>query len=99
LLAVSDPDGAADRVVAQGMTVRDVERMSEHAGKTQRTAVRESSASALDPDTRALEEKLSLALGAKVAIRRKGTAGSINIVYRNLEQLDSFCQRLSRPPL
>jgi len=96
LLAVSDPDTTADRVVAQGMTVREVERMSEYAGKAQRTAAGGNSASGPDPDTRALEEKLSLALGAKVAIRRKGTAGSINIIYRNLEQLEDFCHRLSR---
>src|ERR1700689_3095514 len=34
LLAVSDPDTIADRVVAQGMTVREVERLGENVGKT-----------------------------------------------------------------
>ena len=36
LLAVADPDAIADRIVAQGLTVRDIERLSENPGKTGR---------------------------------------------------------------
>ena len=36
LLAVADPDALADRIVAQGMTVRDIERFGENPGKTGR---------------------------------------------------------------
>jgi len=95
LLAVSDPDTIADRVVAQGMTVREVERLGENVGKALRTLAKANPSR--DPDTRALEEKLGLALGTKVTIRSTGDAGSITIVYRNFEQLDTFCQRLSNP--
>jgi ParB family chromosome partitioning protein len=95
LLAVSDPDTIADRVVAQGMTVREVERLGENAGKALRTLAK--AKPSRDPDTRALEEKLGLALGTKVTIRSTGDAGVITIVYRNFEQLDTFCQRLSNP--
>jgi len=97
LLAVADPDALADRVVAQGLTVRDVERLGENAGKSQRHAPKTSAP--IDPDTRALEEKLGLTLGAKVTIRHAGEAGEIRITFRNFEQLDDFCHRLSKPAL
>jgi ParB family chromosome partitioning protein len=95
LLAVNDPDSIADRVVAHGMTVRDVERMGEHLGKTSRIPVKTTPSP--DLDTRALEVKLGIALGARVIIRHTGDAGDIRITFRNFEQLDDFCHRLSKP--
>jgi ParB family transcriptional regulator, chromosome partitioning protein len=93
LLAVRDPDIIADRVVANGMTVREVERLSENAIKRQQITVKYNSSR--DPDTRALEGKLALALGTKVVIRNTGDAGRITISYRTAEQLDAICRRLS----
>ncbi len=95
LLAVADPDAIADRVVAQGLTVRDVEHLSESAGKSPRAPAKDKNP--IDADTRALEEKLGLTLGAKVSIRHSGEAGEIRIMFRNFEQLDDFCHRLSKP--
>ena len=95
LLAVGDPDLIADRVVAQGLTVRDVERLGENVGKSARTATRVKPE--LDADTRALEEKLGASLGTKVAIRHNGDSGEIRIVFETFEQLDDFCRRLSSP--
>jgi len=95
LLAVSDPDSIADRVVAQGLTVRDVERLGENAGKTARTATKVKPE--LDADTRALEEKLGTSLGTKVAIRHNGDSGEIRISFETFEQLDDYCRRLSSP--
>jgi ParB family chromosome partitioning protein len=94
LLAVADPDALADRIVAKGLTVRDVERLGERAGQSQRRAA---AAKPVDADTRALEEKLGLALGAKVTIRHSGENGEIRVAFRNFEQLDDFCRRLSQP--
>lgn len=94
LLAVGDPDALADRVVAQGMTVRQVERLGENAGRAPRILVK--TTPSRDPDTRALENKLGLALGTKVTIRNAGDAGYITIAFRNFEQLDAICQRLSK---
>jgi ParB family transcriptional regulator, chromosome partitioning protein len=93
LLAVRDPDITADRVVAQRMTVREVERLSENARKMQRVAVK--AGSSRDPDTRALEAKLALALGTKVVISNTGDAGRITISYRTIEQLDAICRQLT----
>ena len=94
LLAVSNPDALADRIVADGLTVRDIERFGENSGKT--TRPRKGTAP-VDADTRALEDKLGLALGTKVTIRHSGESGEIRIAFRNLDQLDDFCRRLSQP--
>jgi ParB family chromosome partitioning protein len=94
LLAVGAPDAIADRVVERGLTVRDVERLGENAGKRKQASTRANQAS--DTDTHALEERLGLALGTKVTIRRTGDAGQIRIAYLNLEQLDEVCRRLVR---
>ncbi len=94
LLAVADPDALADRIVSDGLTVRDIERLGANSGKTARPrkqAVR------VDADTLALQDKLALALGAKVTIRHSGEAGDIRIAFGNFEQLDDICRRLCRP--
>ncbi len=95
LLAVADPDAVADRIVAKGLTVRDVERLGERAGQSQRGGAKP--AKPKDADTRALEEKLGLALGTKVTIRHSGDAGEMRIAFHDFEQLDDFCRRLSHP--
>jgi ParB family chromosome partitioning protein len=94
LLAVRDPDVIADRVVSHRMTVREVERLGENARTPLHAAVK--SNSSRDPDTRALEGKLALALGTKVVIRNTGgDVGVIAITYRTFEQLDALYQRLT----
>ena len=95
LLAVAQPDSVADRIVAEGLTVRDIERLGENAGSLTRS--RTKAPRALDADTVALEQKLSLALGAKVTIRHAGENGDLRIAFRNFEQLDDFCRRLCQP--
>jgi ParB family chromosome partitioning protein len=95
LLAVVDPNSVADRVVAQGLTVRDVERLGENSGKLVRRPARLPIAA--DPDTRALEENLSHTLGVKVSIRHLDETGEIRIEFRGFEQLEDFCRRLAKP--
>jgi ParB family chromosome partitioning protein len=95
LLAVADPDALADRIVAKGLTVRDIERLGERAGLAHHRPRK--SAKPVDADTRALEDKLGLALGTKVTIRHSGESGEMRIAFRNFDQLDDFSRRLSRP--
>ena len=67
-------------------------------GENGATAPRRRKASReIDADTLALQEKLGLALGAKVAIRHTGESGEIHIAFRNFDQLDDFCRRLCQP--
>ena len=91
LLAVADPDALANRIVAEGLTVRDIERLGENSGKTARPR---KGAAPVDADTKALQDKLALALGTKVTIRHGGETGEIRIAFRDFDQLDDFCRRL-----
>ena len=91
LLAIADPDTLADRIAAEGMTVRDVERLGENSGKTTRPR---KPTIKIDADTLALQDRLTLALGAKVTIRHSAGVGDIRIAFRDFGQLDEFCRRL-----
>ncbi len=93
LLAVADPDALADRVVSEGLTVRDIERLGTNSGRETRPR---KPPVQVDADTLALQDKLGLALGAKVTIRHSGESGDIRIGFRDFEQLDDICRRLSR---
>jgi ParB family chromosome partitioning protein len=101
LLGCDEPDVLADRIVAEGLTVRDIERIVQeisarnanvekpHVAPRPETHVAEK-----DADTRALEKSLSDALGLSVTITHKGDAGEIRIRYSSLDQLDLVTERL-----
>jgi len=96
LLAVADPESVVDQVVELGLTVRDVEAMSQRAAPEHAPAPASRPARAEpDADVRALEKTIADALGLAVALRHKGEAGGeLRIAYRTLEQLDEVCRRL-----
>jgi ParB family chromosome partitioning protein len=93
LLALSDPEAVARRIVSEGLTVRDVERLAQEPARAVETAGRASAAK--DPDTRALEQALEDVLGLKVDIAHKAHGGGqLMIRYRTLDQLEGVCRRL-----
>ena len=94
LLPLEDPDTVADQIVANGLTVRDVEHLGQ---STERTPRLRATKAPIDPDTRALCERLRLSLGVAVTIRRSGDAGELRIPFRDFEQLDDVCRRLEGP--
>ncbi len=94
LLSVAQADGIADRIVAEQLTVRDVERLGENTRKRMRT---NSGIPTKDTDTLALQNKLGLALGTKVTISHTGECGNIRISFSSFDQLDEFCRRLCQP--
>ena len=49
-----------------------------------------------DPDTLALEKRVSDALGLAVSVNHRDPGGSVQISYRNLEQLDEVMRRLAK---
>jgi ParB family chromosome partitioning protein len=55
-----------------------------------------SAGAAKSADTRALEKRLSDALGLKVSVDHRGEGGTLRIKYRNLEQLDAVLRKLER---
>lgn len=94
LLSVSDPELVAKRVVDQGLTVRDVERIAQREAEGE--APRQPRVREKDADTRALEQRLSDLLGLAVSIEHRGEkGGAITIRYRTLEQLDALSHRLA----
>ncbi len=96
LLSVRDPEAIARKVVARGLTVRDVERIvqSEAEGAGAGTARTPKVRAEKDADTRALEKALSDVTGLAVAIEHKAGGGVMSIRYMTLEQLDALCRRL-----
>lgn len=95
LLAVEDTDTIAEiarRVVEQGLTVRDVERLGQAEAAAKPGRIK----SEKDADTRALERTLSDLLGMIVSIKHRGESGELSIRYANLEQLEALTNRLQR---
>jgi ParB family chromosome partitioning protein len=79
------------RIVQKGLSVREAERLAQHALKPPKQA----KARKEDRDVLRLQEELSDFLGAQVVIRsnRKG-AGKIHIEFGDLEQLEGILQKL-----
>ena len=94
LLAVADPDATARKILAQGLTVRDVEKLGREPDEEAPHPAAVAPPAEADADTRALERSLSMALGTEVSIRHRGESGEVRIKFRNLEQLDDYCRRL-----
>lgn len=93
LLALADPVAAAQKVIAEGLTVRDVERLAQEPAED--TGAVGKPKPEKDSDTRALEQALEDVLGLKVEITHKSHGGGqLSIRYKTLEQLESVCRRL-----
>jgi ParB family chromosome partitioning protein len=94
VLAASDPQALAERIAADGMSVREAEaqarRSTQAAGHTASRPSRRKSA-----DTLSLERDLSDRLGLAVEISDRDGKGEVRIRYKSLEQLDDLCRRLS----
>ena len=93
LLTAPEPEKLARELVAKGLNVRQAEQLAQRAGKGGEARTR--AAAPKDPDTAALEAGISVALGLKVTIVRRGTdAGEVRVRYQTLEQLDDICRHL-----
>jgi ParB family chromosome partitioning protein len=99
LIGVPDPLAAAKRIVAEGLNVRQTEALAHEEGVPERKPQKArggGEAKAKDPDTIALEKRVSDALGLAVSVNHRDPGGSVQISYRNLEQLDEVMRRLAR---
>lgn len=95
LITTDDPVGVARKVMAENLSVREVERLVQKPEKAAKPRAGKSSEK--DADTRVLEGDLSAALGMKVEIdHRPDGGGIVTIRYGSLEDLDAICGRLSR---
>lgn len=97
LVSADDPHALAQQIIAKKLSVRDVEKLL----KEQRTPVadkpKKTTAPKKDADTRQIESDLSAALGMRVSIDHVDGSekGKLVVNYKNLEQLDDVCRRLS----
>ena len=93
LLSLPDPEAVARLAVAEGLSVRDLEKLAQEKdapkdGKPSRVKERK------DPNIQSLERELTDDLGLVVTVEAKGERGKVTIAYKTLEQLDMVLGRL-----
>jgi ParB family chromosome partitioning protein len=91
----------AQDIIKRGLSVRQLEEEMRKDGKAQARSVaggleNETKVRAKDPDTRALEKRLSDALGLEVTVDHRGDGGTLHIKYADLDQLDAVLRKLDR---
>ncbi len=84
ILTAPDPRMLAQRVISEGLNVREIERLAQQA-KDEKHGPRVTmpQAETKSADTRALEQSLANALGLDVSIAEKGGAGELRITYKS----------------
>ncbi len=96
LIGLPDPEAIAREIVERGLNVRDVESLAQQRAQEAGKPKKQHKRAAKDVDTLALEKRLSDALGLNVTIDGRGEAGTLQIKYRDLDQLDEVIRRLER---
>jgi len=86
----------AQDIIKRGLNVRQIEAAMRKDGRAQAREVAGTSR-AKAPDTKALERRLSDALGLEVSVDHRGQGGTLHIKYRDLDQLDGVLRKLDRP--
>ena len=94
LITMENPHAVAQRIVKEGLSVRQVEALSQAESKGIPAVKPERVPAEKDADTRALEKLLSDVTGMKVEINHRDRGGEVRIRYSSLEQLDEICRRL-----
>ncbi len=94
----ADQRHVAREVISRGLSVRETEalvkRMLAPAKSAAASAAAQAAASA-DVHTRAAEERMRFALGAKVSIVRKGTGGTIEIAFGSEAELNRIFETIT----
>lgn len=102
LVGHPNPQALAELAIGEGYSVRQLEEwVREQPGKpgdaTMDAIKKKIERQAKDADTRALERRLTDALGLQVTIDHKPNgSGTLHIKYRDLDQLDGVVRKLGR---
>lgn len=100
LITSPDPSGLARKVIAKGLSVREVEALVRQTfgADGKRQSGPRARPSDKDADTRALEQDLSANLKMSVMIDHRPSEGGGQVIirYKTLEDLDQLCQILSQ---
>ena len=96
LLGAENAPALVKQIIAEGLSVRAVEKLVADHKPTGGTKSASMPAAEKDADTRALEKTITDALGLSVSIDDRGVdkGGAVRIDYRSLEQLDDIVARL-----
>ena len=95
LIGRADAAKIAARIVKEGLTVRQVEALTQDRG----TKTKGMAKAVKDADTSAAESELHEALGLRVEIKAgRGERGELRIRYANYDQLEDVRMRLMRRP-
>ena len=97
IIGAPDASGLAREIVANGLTVRQVEERARASKPSTGKALsgKARPPKPVDADLAALERQLGDLLGLKVKVAHNGAGGTLSLVYSTLDQLDMICQRLS----
>ncbi|WP_061937844.1 ParB/RepB/Spo0J family partition protein [Aureimonas sp. AU22] len=99
-VAQDDPETFARRIVDEGLSVREAESLARgpQAPAAPKTAPRRRTpfapAAPEASDARALADLLTSTLGMPVAIDMAGQGGTLQLTFRDLDQLDAVCRLL-----
>lgn len=103
LLTAKNPEQLAEKIIAEGLSVRVVEQLAQPKEKTRdpqngasgtAAETKLPSGASKDADTKSLERDLEAALGLSVAIEHSRKGGTVTLTYDTLDQLDDICRRL-----
>jgi ParB family chromosome partitioning protein len=90
----------AQDIIKRGLNVRQVETEMRKDGAAQvrdlRNEAKGHTSGAKDPNTKALEKKLSDTLGLDVSVDHRGQGGTLHIKYKDLDQLDAVIRKLGK---
>lgn len=105
LIGVENAEDIVNKIMKQGLSVRQTEKLAANAkGQVQQKRPRAASpaneaAPEKDPDTIAIENDISNALGMNVSIdSADGKSGKISVEFKSLDQLDDVLHRLAHFP-
>ncbi|MFP4098217.1 MAG: ParB/RepB/Spo0J family partition protein [Alphaproteobacteria bacterium] len=104
LVTADDAEGLAQKVISKGLSVRQTEKLAHEqkngAGASRKASgPRAKSKPAKNPDTVALENDMTNALGMRVTIDSvDGRSGKLSIEFKDLDQLDEVLHRLAHFP-
>ena len=98
LLGAKNPEILGEKVVKQGLNVRQTEQLIKKQNNPSPTKIEKPSAfmerAYSEDDKTMLENQLKGALNLAVALELKGDGGRLNIHFNNLEELDYLVSRL-----
>lgn len=90
LRSVSAQEQLADRIVSEGLSVREAEDIVKNGGKKKRPPRK----SRKDPDIVAVEEKLKEIYGTRVTITTNGRKGAVELAYYGRDDLNRLIELL-----